>query len=509
MTSFRAGTGNARLALALVVCLGCSCDQSTQPVTVGSKLFTESVILGEVATQLIRDTGVAAGYRRELGGTRILWNALLSGDIDIYPEYTGTLSNEIFADRDITSMTELAEELGRYNVAMSAPLGFNNTYILGVAAETAENFRLRTISDLRNYPDLRLGFSNEFLDRGDGWRALRQHYDLPHEQISGLDHDLSYRGLAGGDLDVIDLYSTDAEIAYYNITPLDDDLAFFPEYQAMYVYRKELAEKHPGLIETLAELGGTIDEARMSRMNSRVKIGKETESAVASDLLSELLSIEVVDTTLTAVDRFWRNTREHLILVSISLGAALIIAVPLGIIAFDYPRAGQIILGVVSILQTVPSLALFVFLIPVLGIGAAPAVVALFLYSLLPVVRNTYSGLHDIPAAMRESAEALGLPRRTRLLKIELPLATRSILAGVKTAAVINVGTATIAALIGAGGYGQPILTGIRLDDTGLILQGAIPAAALALLVPGLFEILERTMLPRGLRYDTERRIGN
>ncbi len=248
MTSFRAGTGNARLALALVVCLGCSCDQSTQPVTVGSKLFTESVILGEVATQLIRDTGVAAGYRRELGGTRILWNALLSGDIDIYPEYTGTLSNEIFADRDITSMTELAEELGRYNVAMSAPLGFNNTYVLGVAAETAENYRLRTISDLRDYPDLRLGFSNEFLDRGDGWRALRQHYDLPHEQISGLDHDLSYRGLAGGDLDVIDLYSTDAEIAYYNITPLDDDLAFFPEYQAMYVYRKELAEKHPGLI---------------------------------------------------------------------------------------------------------------------------------------------------------------------------------------------------------------------------------------------------------------------
>ena len=217
-------------------------------------------------------------------------------------------------------MTELAEELGRYNVAMSAPLGFNNTYVLGVAAETAENYRLRTISDLRDYPDLRLGFSNEFLDRGDGWRALRKHYDLPHEQISGLDHDLSYRGLAGGDLDVIDLYSTDAEIAYYNITPLDDDLAFFPEYQAMYVYRKELAEKHPGLIETLAELGGTIDEARMSRMNSRVKIGKETESAVASDLLSELLSIEVVDTSLTAVDRFWRNTREHLILVSISLG---------------------------------------------------------------------------------------------------------------------------------------------------------------------------------------------
>ncbi|MGD2113086.1 MAG: ABC transporter permease, partial [Gammaproteobacteria bacterium] len=149
-------------------------------------------------------------------------------------------------------------------------------------------------------------------------------------------------------------------------------------------------------------------------------------------------------------------------------------------------------------------LALFVFMIPLLGIGGPPAIVALFLYSLLPIIRNTYAGLRDIPPAIIESAEALGLPARARLRLVELPLATRAILAGIKTAAVINVGTATLGALIGAGGYGQPILTGIRLDDTALILQGAIPAAVLALLVQGLFELVERRLLPRGLRLGTE-----
>ena len=161
-------------------------------------------------------------------------------------------------------------------------------------------------------------------------------------------------------------------------------------------------------------------------------------------------------------------------------------------------------LGVVGIIQTVPSLAVLVFMIPLLGIGAPPAMVALFLYSLLPIVRNTYTGLHDIPIQIRESAQALGLPPRACLWLVELPMASRTILAGIKTSAVINIGTATLGALIGAGGYGQPILTGIRLDDVGLILEGAVPAALLALLVQGIFELSERTLVPKGLRLRPE-----
>ena len=133
-----------------------------------------------------------------------------------------------------------------------------------------------------------------------------------------------------------------------------------------------------------------------------------------------------------------------------------------------------------------------------------PQLSALFLYSLLPIVRNTYTGLRDIPPPVRESAEALGLPPGARLRLVELPMASREILAGIKTSAVINVGTATLGALIGAGGYGQPILTGIRLDDVGLILQGAIPAALLALLVQGVFDLAELVVVPKGLRLKSE-----
>ncbi len=192
---------------------------------------------------------------------------------------------------------------------------------------------------------------------------------------------------------------------------------------------------------------------------------------------------------------------EHVALVSISLAAAILVAIPLGIVAARRPRLGAVILTMVGVIQTIPSLALLVFMIPWLGIGAKPALVALFLYSLLPIVRNTATGLRDIPNSLRESAEALGLPPRARLVKIELPMASRAILAGIKTAAVINVGTATIGALIGAGGFGQPILTGIRRDDLRMILfEGAIPAALLALAVQGAFDLAERFLVPRGLR---------
>lgn len=139
-------------------------------------------------------------------------------------------------------------------------------------------------------------------------------------------------------------------------------------------------------------------------------------------------------------------------------------------------------------------------MIPLLGIGAPPAIVALFLYSLLPIVRNTHQGFTSIAPTLIESADALGLPRGARLWRVELPLASQSILAGIKTSAVINVGTATLGALIGAGGYGQPILTGIRLDDVSLIMDGAVPSAVLAVAVQGLFELSERLFVPRGLR---------
>jgi osmoprotectant transport system permease protein len=469
-------------------------------ITVGSKSFTESVILGDMLAHLARQAGIEVSHQRQLGGTHVLWNALLSGEIDAYPEYTGTLMQETLARDNLLTEAQLTQALATRGLRMTRPLGFNNSYAIGMQEALADQLKLRTISDLHHHPELVLGFGNEFMDRADGWPGLQQRYQLPHRNVRGLDHDLAYRGIESGKLHVTDLYVTDAEIDYYNLRALEDDLNYFPVYEAVILYRADLEQRAPAVAALFKRLAGRIDAPVMRELNARVKLQGDAESAVAASFLEENLKLDIELQTPTAWQRFWRHTREHLLLVGISLGAAILVAIPLGILAARRQGIGQIVLAIAGIVQTIPSLALFVFLIPLLGIGGPPAVVALFLYSLLPIIRNTHAGLRDIAPAIAESAMALGLPSHARLRIVELPLATRAILAGIKTSAVINVGTATLAALIGAGGYGQPILTGIRLDDIGLILQGAIPAAVLALLVQGAFELIERKLLPRDLR---------
>lgn len=473
--------------------------ESPATITVGSKSFTESVIIGEMLVHMIRQTGHEARHRRQLGGTRVLWNALLSGEIDAYPEYTGTLTQETLVRENLQTDAQLKRALTARGLRMTAPLGFNNTYAIGMKDKLAGRLGIRTISDLRNHPDLVFGFGNEFMDRADGWPGLQRRYQLPQSHVTGLDHDLAYRGIESGSLQVTDLYATDAEIAYYNLRVLKDDLDYFPVYNAVILYRADLQQRVPEVVALFNRLAGRIDAHIMSRMNAQVKLDGQSEAAVAAGFLEDTLQLDIDLQQQNAWQRLWRNTLAHLVLVAISLGAAILVSVPLGILAARRPRLGQIVLGVAGLIQTIPSLALFVFMIPLLGIGGPPAIVALFLYSLLPIIRNTYAGLKDIPPPIVESARALGLPSRARLRIVELPLATRAILAGIKTSAVINVGTATLSALIGAGGYGQPILTGIRLDDIGLIMQGAVPAALLALLVQGLFELIERYLLPRDL----------
>jgi osmoprotectant transport system permease protein len=472
-----------------------------RPVRVGSKAFTEGVILGEIATQALRAAGIPAEHRRELGGTRFLWEALRAGEIDVYAEYTGTLREEILGGGAGPGAEGLQSAVAALGAGTSASLGFDDTYAIGMLESTAERLGLRTISDLRRHRELRLGLSHEFLDRPDGWPGLAAHYGLPHREVSGLVHDLAYRALASGEIDVTDLYSTDAEIRQHGLRVLVDDRRFFPEYQALWLYRAELASRQGALL-ALRRVEGRIDATAMIAMNHRAKVERVPEAQVAADFLAAagLVSGEVEVAAESRGERLLRTTGEHLALVAVALLAAIGLAVPLGVFAARRPALGQLVLAVTGVLQTVPSMAMLVFMIPLLGIGARPAIAALFLYSLLPIVRNTTTGLADLPQPLRESALALGLPAGARLRRIELPLASRSILAGIKTAAVIAVGTATLGALVGAGGYGQPILTGIRLDDLGLILEGAVPAAVLALLVQWLFDLAELWLVPRGLR---------
>ena len=485
-------------ALAAVAMPGCQ-HPVNRPVEIGAKKFTESVILAEMGTQLARHAGVDS-RREDLGGTPALWLALTQGDIDAYPEYTGTITREILK----ADPPDLAAALAAHGISISGSLGFRNNYALGMRKDVAVAKGITKISDLRSHPELRLGFIHEFLDRPDGWPGVRRHYDLPQTNVQGMNHTLAYRALVERAIDVTEMYTTDGEIAQYDLLPLNDDQNFFPAYEAVWLYRADLAERRPAVVEQLRRLEGRISEAQMQRMNAAVQEGKQAEGTVAAEFLRSKLAVAAQTSEGTLVQRVLATTGQHLLLVIPSLLAAVLVGVPLGIIAARQPRLGRAVFAVTGILQTIPSLALLLFMIPVMmwlvgkGTGAPPAIAALFLYSLLPIVRNTHAGLTGIPASLRESAEALGLPPLAILWRIELPLAMPTILAGVQTAAVINVGTATLGGFIGAGGYGGPILRGIDKFDVPLMLEGAVPAALLALAIEGLFELVQRSVPRRG-----------
>jgi osmoprotectant transport system permease protein len=339
------------------------------------------------------------------------------------------------------------------------------------------------------------------MDRGDGWPSLRAAYNLP-QTARGVDHDLAYRGLNNGQIDVIDLYSTDAEIDAYDLRVLEDTRGHFPEYQALFLYRTDLSKRAPGAITQLRRLESALPADTMQALNRRAKIDGRPEQTVAAQFVNDTFDLEqrVTATTASWSERLGARTTEHLTLVGVSLGLAILLGIPLGVLAANVRVLGPGVLLLVGVLYTIPSLALLAVMVPLVGLGETPAIIALLLYSLLPIVWNTYTGLSDIPRTLRESAEALGLTRTAQLLRVEIPMAARSILGGIKIAAVINVGTATLGALIGAGGYGQPILTGIRRADLTLILEGTVPAAVLTIMLLGLLEAAERGLLPRGLK---------
>ena len=485
-----------RLILAFVIAAATS-SVAENKVVVGSKKFTESYVLGEIAKRSLSDAGISAEHRQGMGGTIILWEALRGGQIDIYPEYTGTIAQEILKRSDELTLEQIANELGQAGIGMTEPLGFNNTYSLVMLRSHADKLGLRTITDLKNHPELKFGLTHEFLDRQDGWRPLTQLYQLNPQNVIGIDHALGYAALAKGSIDVKDAYSTDAKISENELVVLEDDRLFFPQYKAVFLFRFALAEP---VISALRKLEGTIDEAKMIRFNAKAERTKNYARAAS-------LYFESAPTSTTTFGenfphKLARWTARHLELAGFSLLLSVLVGIPLGIFASRGGAIGQVILGFAGIVQTIPSLALLALLVPLpfFGISVRTAIAALFLYGLLPIVRNTATGLQDIPRALRESAIALGLSPAARLWQIHLPMASHSILAGIKTSAVINVGTATLAALIGAGGLGEPILSGLNLNDHATILEGAIPAAVLALLVQSLFDLLDRVLIPKGLR---------
>jgi osmoprotectant transport system permease protein len=468
-----------------VLALVAACGQAgADTLKVGSKRFTESYILGELLAQ-----SAGAEHKPGLGNTAILHEALKSGSIDVYPEYTGTIAREILKIEENLDLAELNRRLKPLGLAASAPLGFSNSYALGTRQP------IKTISELARHPELRIGLSHEFLGRRDGWPGLKQAYRLP-QSPRGLDHGLAYEALVAGEIDVMDLYSTDAKIERYRITVLGDDRHFFPSYDAVLLHRADAPARFPAAFASFKKLEGKIDAATMIKLNARAEIDKIPFTQVAAEYLGQPVKGSRTLWSAVFAPDFGRLLAEHLGLVFGSLIVAALIGIPLGIVAAKYRLLAQPVLVLTGLIQTIPSLALLAFLIPLTGaIGVWPALIALFLYALLPITRNTHTGVAQIPQGLVQAGTALGLTSRQILAYVKLPLALPTIMAGVKTSAVINVGTATIAAFIGAGGFGERISQGLALNDHAVLLAGALPAAALALVVHAMFEIVERSLV--------------
>jgi osmoprotectant transport system permease protein len=503
------------LALILMLFVGLSRAADDATLHIGSKRFTESYILGEVLAQ-VAAPHAKVSHLQGLGNTAIVLAALQAGRIDVYAEYLGTIDLEILKHAQPTSIEQIRKELAPMGLGVAVPLGFNNTYALAMRGEDAS---VKTVSELARQPALRFGLSHEFIGRADGWPGVAARYGLP-QRPQGLDHGLAYEALHGRQTDVIDIYSTDAKIRQYGLRVLEDDRAYFPRYDAVLLYRLDAAKRFPAAWRAIGQLEGRISADAMIAMNAAAEIDGKGFAQVAREWLAGSgLAAPAARAGAQASDQeaasFWqtglagkifdqnlgRLTRQHLTLVLVAVGLACVIGVPLGVLAAVYPRLRQVVLGATGVLQTVPSLALLALLIPLLGmIGTVPALVALVVYALLPIVRNTCTGLLQVSPGLRLAALALGLRPAQRLVLIELPLALPVILAGVKTAAVMSVGTATIAAFIGAGGFGERITIGLALNDNDMLLAGAIPAAVLALATQAGFELLERLATPAARR---------
>jgi len=484
-----------RRALPLLLLLLTALAQA-EPVRIGSKTFAENYILAEAAALLLEARGYEVERRFGMNGTQILFDALSNDEIDLYPEYTGTISEVILKDPALNDLESLRGALAPQGFELFDPIGFENAYAVAASTAAAAHHGLRRISDLREAPSLRIALPHEFLNRQDGWPGLKAHYGIERD-AAGIEHSLAYEAIKAGSVDLIAVYTSDGQIELSDLVILEDDLDFFPKYEAAFLARDDV---NSGVRSIVEELSGRIDDARMRKLNLEVLDPSRSYRQIAAGLLlaDGLIAADAVEATLW--DDLWKNTRRHLKLTAIALALAVMAGVGIASVVYPHRRLADGFLYFTGLLQTIPSIALLALLIPLVGVGQTPAIIALFLYSLLPIARSTITAMLAIPPSYRQVAAAMAMSHRQELRYVLMPLAMPHVLAGIRTAAVISIGTATLAAFIGAGGLGDPIVTGLALSDSGLILQGALPAAGLAVLTEMLFSAIERALVVPHMR---------
>lgn len=499
-------------------------ESTDKTIVVGSKNFTENRLLAEIMAQLIEaHTDIKVERKTNLGGTIVVFTALRNGQIDFYPEYTGTgwsihLKIRESVHNPLRAYLRVKRDFAeKYRITWLAPFGFNNSYALAMGRQLADRLNIRRISDLKDHQnDLRTGFSHEFLNRSDGYPGLAKKYGLSLKNLRGMEHGLAYEAIRTGETDLIDTWLTDGKLLRYPIRILEDDRGFFPPYDAAPIIRTETLERYPELEKILNRLAFRINDQKMRELNYQVEEKGGPFKSVAMEFLKSQRLIKKQTARrpkYTTRDKgflafFWDRryktlelVSEHLWLTAVAMFLAIITAVPIGILLAKNDRLAPAILGAAGVIQTIPSLALLAFMIPFpgLGLGVRSSIAALFLYALLPILRNTYTSIKEVDNELIQAARGMGLKDRQILFQVEIPLSTRTIMAGIRTATVISIGIATLAAFIGGGGLGDPIITGLQLNDVYLILSGAIPAALLAILIDFAIGRLERFIAPKGL----------
>jgi osmoprotectant transport system permease protein len=498
-----------------------ACTREPDTVRIGAKNFTEEQILGEMMAQTLEaHTSLAVERHFQLGGTQLAFEALRGGAIDMYPEYTGTGFVTILKEAAPTDRAEArrivdARFRARFGIAWLPTFGFDDTHVLAVRADDPRLAVVKTISDLARRPDLRLGITHEFMDRADGMMGLAERYGIQvsDEVVSHLDPGLLYEAIASGRVNAIVVYSTDARIAHYGLRLLKDDRAYFPPYEAAPLATLDLLARHPEVVGAMDRLHQIATEDDMRTMSYAVDVAGEDAASVVTDFLFQRGIVPEATVRGRVASRasflpyFWDNRAyvaqlmaRHLLLTLVALFVATVVGTGFGFAVARHERLAAFVFPIVGTFQTVPSLALLGFLVPIVGIGVGPALIALFFYALLPIVRSTHAGIRSVDPRLCDVGRGLGLSDGQILRHIEIPLALPTILSGVRTSAVILVGTATLASLVGAGGLGDPIFRGLSNVKAATILLGAIPAAVLALALDRVLGLVERFVVSPGLR---------
>jgi len=494
---------------------------SAEPVVVSSKSFGESIILGEILSILLTDRFKQPVVRRlGLGGTKVAFDALVSDDIHVYPDYSGTGYSMILkrsGENDAAKVFDIvnSEFSKRWGIKWSQSLGFNNTYALAVRKDDPQFKNIQKVSELSSLDtgQFRYAAPYEFMERKDGHRGFSEKYNLRFKKnnMISMSAGLMFTAIKDREVDMMIAYSTDGRIGASDLRLLEDDLSYFPPYFVSFLFKESSYKKFPALKKAINLLENKITAKEMIHMNDQVDRLKRDSYQVAKNFLikkkmlsghtkSEFKDMGFFSFAMSKKKYLLKIIKDHLVLSFSAFFLALLVSLPIGILLTRYQKAGMIVFPIVNTIQTIPSLALLGFLIPVVGIGFIPALIALFLYSLLPLIRNTYTGILGVDRNYLEASRGIGLNNFQILIHVELPLAMPIIIAGMRTAIVIVIATATLAALIGAGGLGDPIFRGVSTVNSNLILLGAIPSALLALIVDRSIGFLEKAVVSKGIR---------